>query len=69
MDLAYVRYGTSHQAIEDIPIMRSLPNLKILNPCDNLSASFSVKEVYKSKQPVYIKLDKVSFGYLLQNHR
>ena len=42
------------EAIEDIPIMRSLPNLKILNPCDNLSASFSVKEAYKSKQPVYI---------------
>ncbi len=59
--LTYAYHGTSHQAIEDIPIMRSLPNLKILNPCDNLSASFSVKEAYKSKQPVYIKLDKGFF--------
>ena len=38
--LTYAYHGTSHQAIEDIPIMRSLPNLKNSNPCDNLSASF-----------------------------
>ena len=56
--LTYAYHGTSHQATEDIPIMRSLPNLKILNPCDNLSASFSVREAYDSNQPVYIKLDK-----------
>ena len=53
--------GTSHQAIEDVAIMRSLPNLKILNPCDNTSSRGAVKIAYQSKQPVYIKLDKGFF--------
>ena len=59
--LTYSYHGTSHQAIEDIAMMRSLPNLKILNPCDNVSSREAVKIAYKSKQPVYIKLDKGFF--------
>jgi len=65
--LTYAYHGTSHQAIEDIAIMRSLPNLKILNPCDNLSSRAAVKIAYKSKQPVYIKLDKGFFPDSYQN--
>ena len=59
--LTYAFHGTSHQAIEDIAIMRSLPNLKILNPCDNLSSRTAVRIAYESNQPVYIKLDKGFF--------
>ena len=59
--LTYAYHGTSHQAIEDIAMMRSLPNLKILNPCDNISSREAVKVAYKSNQPVYIKLDKGFF--------
>ena len=59
--LTYSYHGTSHQAIEDIAMMRSLPNLKILNPCDNTSSREAVKIAYKSNQPVYIKLDKGFF--------
>ena len=47
--------------MEDIPIMRSLPNLKIINPADNNSAKLSVDLAYQSNQPVYIKLDKGFF--------
>lgn len=59
--LTYSYHGTSHQAIEDIAIMRSLPNLKILNPCDNLSTRTAVRIAHESNQPVYIKLDKGFF--------
>jgi len=59
--LTYALHGTSHQAIEDVAMMKSLPNLKILHPSDNLSSRESVKIAYKSKQPVYIKLDKGFF--------
>jgi len=65
--LVYAPLGPTHQAIEDISIMRSLPNLKILNPCDNLSSRAAVKIAYKSKQPVYIKLDKGFFPDSYQN--
>jgi transketolase len=59
--LTYASHGTSHQAIEDIPIMRSLPNLKIINPADNDSAKLSVDLAYEVDKPVYIKLDKGFF--------
>ena len=56
--LTYATHGPSHQAIEDIAIMRSLPNIKILHPYDNVSSKYSVNLAYKAKSPVYIKLDK-----------
>ena len=59
--LTYAYHGTSHQAIEDLAMMRSLPNLKIINPSDNSSSREAVKIAYKSKSPVYIKLDKGFF--------
>jgi len=65
--LTYSYHGTSHQAIEDIAMMRSLPNLKILNPCDNKSSSEAVNIAYQSNQPVYIKLDKGFFPDIYSN--
>lgn len=59
--LTYAYHGTSHQAIEDVAMMKSLPNLKIINPADNESSKLSVNLAYKSNQPVYIKLDKGFF--------
>ncbi len=56
--LTYATHGPSHQAIEDIAMMRSLPNIKILHPYDNISSAHSANLAYKSKSPVYIKLDK-----------
>ena len=35
--------GASHQAIEDIAIMRSIPNISIISPCDAASSRFAVK--------------------------
>ena len=59
--LTYAHHGTSHQAIEDIAMMRVLPDLKIVQPYDNFSAKKSAEYAYRSKQPVYIKLDKGFF--------
>ena len=59
--LTYSFHGTSHQSIEDVAMMKSLPNLKIINPADNSSAKEAVNIAYKSNQPVYIKLDKGFF--------
>lgn len=50
--------GGSHQAIEDISLMRSIPNMVILNPADAIEAEkaiFAAKEYYG---PVYIRLGR-----------
>ena len=59
--LTYAYHGTSHQSIEDVAMMKSLPNLKIVNPADNETSKEAVNIAYKAKQPVYIKLDKGFF--------
>jgi transketolase len=65
----YAFHGSTHQAIEDISVMRSLPNLEILNPCDNNSAKAAVDISLKSKNPVYIKLDKGFFDDIYLTHK
>lgn len=50
--------GGSHQAIEDISLMRSIPNMVVLNPADAVEAEkaiFAAKEYYG---PVYIRLGR-----------
>lgn len=48
--------GSTHHSINDISIMRTLPNLTIFNPCSAQEAKFCAS--YKSESPVYIRLDK-----------
>lgn len=56
--ITYNSDGPTHHAIEDVAIMRVLPNLTILSPCDAVSASFAAKNSYESNRPVYVRLDK-----------
>lgn len=48
--------GATHQALEDIALMRSLPNMKVLSPADDAEAKFLIRESAKIKGPVYIRL-------------
>lgn len=47
--------GGTHQAIEDVAIMRALPNMTILDPCDYNQAKVLTKMAYDIKGPVYIR--------------
>ena len=48
--------GYTHCCIEDIGVLRSLPNIIILSPCDSLEVAKSVFEAAKTNFPVYIRL-------------
>ncbi len=50
--------GASHQAIEDIAIMRSLPNMVVLNPADAVSTKALLKEIVEYEGPVYVRLGR-----------
>jgi len=50
--------GASHQAIEDVSIMRSLPNLTVVVPSDEYSARASVAAVAEYFGPVYLRLSR-----------
>ena len=48
--------GGTHQAIEDIALMRVLPNMCVLSPCDAIEAKKATIAAAKTKTPTYIRL-------------
>lgn len=53
--------GASHQAIEDIAIMRSIPNIKIVVPCDAPETKEAIFTAAKTPGPFYIRLGRTKF--------
>lgn len=49
-------YGPSHQATEDIAILRAMPNLTIVDPCDSIDIEQAVPELAGSDGPTYMRL-------------
>lgn len=49
-------YGPSHAAIEDIAMMRGVPGLTIVDPCDALDIEQAVPQIAEHKGPVYMRL-------------
>jgi transketolase len=50
--------GASHQIIEDIALMRVLPNMTVIVPVDSPETYKSVKAVAKMKGPVYVRIGR-----------
>lgn len=55
---SYGPLGTTHHAIEDVAILRSLPNMTVLCPADPVETKELILQSYKTKNPTYIRLDK-----------
>lgn len=49
-------YGPSHQATEDVAMMRGIPNLTIIDPCDALDVEQMVPAAIEHQGPVYMRL-------------
>lgn len=52
--------GGSHQAVEDIALMRSVPNMTVVVPADGVSTKKAVFAVYNHEGPVYMRLGRPS---------
>lgn len=50
--------GASHQALEDIALMRAIPNLIVLSPSDDRETKWAVEEAINHDGPVYIRLSR-----------
>jgi transketolase len=48
--------GATHQMLEDIALMRVLPNMVVIVPCDSLQAEKATVAMADNKQPNYIRL-------------
>jgi transketolase len=50
--------GASHHSIEDIAIMRALPNMEVIVPGDNRQAEMALEYALSQKKPVFIRLNR-----------
>lgn len=50
------RFGGSHYAIGDLSLLRAIPGLTIVAPCDGIEIYYAVYEVMKTNTPAYIRL-------------
>lgn len=50
--------GASHQAIEDLGLMRGIPNMKVFQPCDETETKAIIKAVSEIEGPCYIRLGR-----------
>lgn len=59
--------GASHQALEDIAIMRTLPNMKVIEPADSFQATQAVYALASDKGPTYLRLSRPKVPTITQN--
>jgi len=52
--------GGSHQAIEDIALMRTIPGMTVLNPADAVSAKKLITAAAELNGPVYVRLGRAA---------
>jgi transketolase len=51
--------GASHQAIEDLAIIRTIPNMVLLSPADAVETFAAVKAAIEYRGPVYLRLGRM----------
>jgi transketolase len=51
--------GASHQAIEDISLMRSIPNMTVINPADDIETKAAIKAIAEYNGPCYVRLGRM----------
>ena len=56
--------GATHQCLEDLGIMRTLPNMIILNPADDIESKAAVEAAIKHQGPVYLRFGRLAVPVL-----
>lgn len=52
--------GASHQTFEDIALMRTIPGMTVINPCDGNSAEKLIRQAVEMDGPAYIRLGRAA---------
>jgi transketolase len=61
-------YGPSHQATDDLAMMRGIPGLTIVDPCDALDLEQAVPQIAAHKGPVYMRLARGNVPLVLDEY-
>ncbi len=67
--LVYAPLGPTHQAIEDISIMRTLPNMSIISPADAHEMKNLIIDSLKLKGPLYVRIARGGETIITNKHK
>lgn len=56
--------GATHQCLEDLALMRTIPGMVVLNPADDVEARAAVKAALDHEGPVYIRFGRLAVPVL-----
>ncbi len=66
--LSYAELGATHHSLEDLAILRSIPNLQVCAPADSLELEAQLRQAIAEGQPTYIRIGKKGEPDLLAEH-
>ena len=61
--------GATHQMIEDISLMRTLPNMTVMSVSDDTQAKWAVEEISKINGPVYLRLARLATPIIYEENQ
>ena len=59
--------GATHQMLEDIGLMRGLPNMLVLSPSDETQTKWMIEEISKINGPTYVRLGRAATPLIYEN--
>ncbi|HET7528793.1 MAG TPA: transketolase C-terminal domain-containing protein [Candidatus Saccharimonadales bacterium] len=60
--------GATHQMLEDLALMRALPNMVVIAPCDSVEAAKATLAMAKDKRPNYMRLAREATQVITTEH-
>jgi len=57
--------GATHQAIEDVALMRAIPNMTVVVPCDGIETAQAVRAITSLEGPVYLRISRNDIADIL----
>ena len=61
--------GATHQMLEDISIMRTIPNMTVISTSDDTQTKWAVKEISKIQGPVYLRLSRMATPIIYEENQ
>lgn len=61
--------GATHQMLEDISMMRTLPNMTVISTSDDVQTKWAVKEISKINRPVYLRLSRLATPVIYEENQ
>lgn len=61
--------GATHQMLEDMSMMRTLPNMTVFSPSDDIETKWAILQAYKINGPVYVRLSRLATPIIYEENQ